>query len=103
MYIQKCFHYNQAMKNANTSAQKYKLIASHALVAAIVTAPYFIAVWGDIYNLAKISLASMGVATTIATPVVIDETQRMSMSFLSTAAAVVAVVAFVMYMAKRRK
>jgi hypothetical protein len=91
------------MKNSNPSSQKYKLIASHALVVAIVTAPYFTAVWGDIYNLAKIGLASMGLLTTVAAPVVIDETQRMSMSLLSTTAAIIAVVAFAVYMSKRRK
>ena len=91
------------MKNSNPNSQKYKLIASHAFVVAIVTAPYFTAVWGDIYNLAKIGLASMGASTTVVAPVVIDETQRMSMSFLSSIAAIIAVVAFAIYIMKRRK
>ena len=91
------------VKNSTSSPQKFKLIASHAFVAAIVTAPYFTAVWGDIYNLAKIGLASMGVSTTVAAPAVMDETQRMSMSFLSSIAALVAAVAFAVYIIKRRK
>lgn len=91
------------MKNATSHPQTSKLIASHALVIAVFTAPYFVAVWGDIYNIAKIGLASIGLPTSVAAPVVIDQTQMMSMSLLSSAAALVSIVAFTMYLLKKRR
>jgi hypothetical protein len=88
------------MKSKNPNSRTLKLIASHALVAAVFTQPYVIYVWGDIYNIIK---SSLGLATEQITAPAINENLIASMSFLSDTALLVSAVFFGLYLWQRDK
>lgn len=81
------------MKNKNSSIQNYKLVASHALVIAIFTAPYLIYLLADVYR----------IATNDTTAVVVNQSLTASMTLVSSVALLVSIIAFGLYTVNRHK
>ena len=86
--------YNDDMKNNPKLTHILKLIASHSLVAAIVTQPYVVSIFSDLLSIAT-SGGEHGAAT-------VDHILS-SLSILSGAALVIAIVAFVGYLLRKQK
>lgn len=86
--------YNDDMKNNPKLTHIIKLIASHSLVAAIVTQPYVVSIFSDLLNIA----ASGGEHGATSVDHILS-----SLSILSGTALVIAIVAFVGYLLRKQK
>jgi hypothetical protein len=86
--------YNTVMKNNSKLTNTLKLLASHSLVAAVVTQPYVVSVFSDLLNIST-SGGEHGAAN-------IDHLLG-SLSIFSGAALVIAIVAFVGYLLRKKK
>lgn len=82
------------MKNNPKLAHILKLIASHSLVAAIVSQPYVVSIFSDLLN-----IATSGGKSSAAT---VDNLLS-SLSILSGTALIVAIIAFVGYLLGKQK
>lgn len=81
------------MKNNPKLAHALKLIASHSLVAAVVSQPYVVSIFSDLLNIAA-SSGEPGAANV--------DNLLSSLSILSGTALVVAIVAFFGYLLGRQ-
>ena len=81
------------MKNNLKRAHTLKLIASHSLVAAIVSQPYVVSIFSDLLN---ITLSGGESAATV-------DNLLNSLFILSSTALVIALVAFFGYLLGKRK
>lgn len=82
------------MKNNSKLAHTLKLIASHSLVAAIVSQPYVVSIFSDLLHIAT-SGGEYGAATT--------DNLLGSLSILSGVALAIAIAAFVGYLLGKQK
>ena len=82
------------MKNNLNLAHGLKLIASHALVAAIVSQPYFVSLFSDLLHIAT---------SDVAPNAAVADNLLSGLSVISGTAFVVAIVAFAGYLLVKQK
>jgi len=82
------------MKNNQKLARTLRLIASHALVAAIVSQPYFVSLFSDLLYIAT---------SDVAPNAAVADNLLSGLSVISGTAFVVAIVAFAGYLLVKQK